>query len=263
MSNSKPTDSQLLELLYKKFLGVPNGKVGESYSSELPLFARQRIIPIKQIYAQPIPQNNIPAFISPVDYTVNSNLTNSTSTSNFWDGDQITEYGSKSTMSGYPHIVKYTNVPLVLTGAYRKQGDIHYVSYYLKSSTNGINYFDNQIPYNFDLINGTYSVSITIHKRNLIRIGKILSAEKVEGSDKLLKLMVDFGELDTSNPPTPKATAWRRKIYPEYFLLVSSGKKKFELRLNDFEIKEGDTIILEEWDPTTQKYTVRTIEKKA
>jgi methionine--tRNA ligase beta chain len=29
-----------------------------------------------------------------------------------------------------------------------------------------------------------------------IRIGKILSAEKVEGSDKLMKLMVDFGEPD-------------------------------------------------------------------
>ena len=36
-----------------------------------------------------------------------------------------------------------------------------------------------------------------------IRIGKILSAERVEGSDKLIKLMVDFGE--TENPPSPEA----------------------------------------------------------
>ena len=41
-----------------------------------------------------------------------------------------------------------------------------------------------------------------------IRIGKIISAEKVEDSDKLLKLIVDFGETEeSSNPPSPKATA--------------------------------------------------------
>lgn len=31
-------------------------------------------------------------------------------------------------------------------------------------------------------------------KKLEIRVGKIISAEKVEGSDKLLRLMVDFGE---------------------------------------------------------------------
>ncbi|MEK7181233.1 MAG: DUF3850 domain-containing protein [Patescibacteria group bacterium] len=53
-----------------------------------------------------------------------------------------------------------------------------------------------------------------------------------------------------------------KKIWPEYFDVVSSGKKKFELRLNDFEAKEGDTLILEEWDPKTKSYTGRKIEKK-
>ncbi|MDP3883253.1 MAG: methionine--tRNA ligase [Candidatus Staskawiczbacteria bacterium] len=37
-------------------------------------------------------------------------------------------------------------------------------------------------------------ISFDDFKKLEIRIGKILSAEKVEGSDKLLKLMVDFGE---------------------------------------------------------------------
>ncbi len=55
----------------------------------------------------------------------------------------------------------------------------------------------------------------------------------------------------------------KKKIWPEYFSLVSSGKKKFELRVADFEINEGDTLILEEWDPTTKEYTGRTVEKKA
>lgn len=41
-----------------------------------------------------------------------------------------------------------------------------------------------------------------------------------------------------------------------------SGKKKFEWRLADFEIKEGDTLILEEYNPKTKEYTGRSIEKK-
>ena len=47
----------------------------------------------------------------------------------------------------------------------------------------------------------------------------------------------------------------KKKKWPEYFEAAKAGKKKFELRLNDFDIKEGDTLILEEWDPETKKYT--------
>jgi len=54
----------------------------------------------------------------------------------------------------------------------------------------------------------------------------------------------------------------KKKIWPEYFELVSSGKKKFELRFNDFNVKEGDVLLLEEWSPETKKYTGRKIEKK-
>ncbi len=54
----------------------------------------------------------------------------------------------------------------------------------------------------------------------------------------------------------------RKKIWPEYFDAVVSGKKKFELRLNDFEINEGDKLILDEWDHKTKNYTGRKIEKK-
>ena len=54
----------------------------------------------------------------------------------------------------------------------------------------------------------------------------------------------------------------KKKIWPEYFELVSSGKKKFELRLADFDVKEGDTLLLEEWDSKTKEYTGRKIEKK-
>jgi len=54
----------------------------------------------------------------------------------------------------------------------------------------------------------------------------------------------------------------RKKIWPEYFDAVNSGKKNYELRLNDFDIKEGDILILDEWDPKTKNYTGRKIEKK-
>jgi len=53
-----------------------------------------------------------------------------------------------------------------------------------------------------------------------------------------------------------------KKIHPGYFEAVASGKKKYELRLNDFEVNEGDVLILEEWDPETQAYTGRKTEKK-
>lgn len=54
----------------------------------------------------------------------------------------------------------------------------------------------------------------------------------------------------------------KKKIWPEYFEAVASGKKKYELRLNDFDINEGDMLLLEEWDPKTKEYTGRKIEKK-
>ncbi|OQA03505.1 MAG: hypothetical protein BWY68_00724 [bacterium ADurb.Bin400] len=53
-----------------------------------------------------------------------------------------------------------------------------------------------------------------------------------------------------------------KKIWPEYFEAVSSGKKKYELRLNDFDINEGDTLALREWDPATGEYTGRKTEKR-
>ncbi len=53
----------------------------------------------------------------------------------------------------------------------------------------------------------------------------------------------------------------KKKIWPDYFEKVESGEKKFEFRVADFEINNGDTLILEEWDPKTKEYTGRKIEK--
>ena len=54
----------------------------------------------------------------------------------------------------------------------------------------------------------------------------------------------------------------KKKTWQEYFEAILSGKKKFDMRLADFDIQEGDTLLLEEWDPKNKEYTGRTVEKK-
>jgi hypothetical protein len=51
-----------------------------------------------------------------------------------------------------------------------------------------------------------------------------------------------------------------KKVWPKYFEEIISGQKKFELRLADFEINKGDTLVLEEWDNNKKEYTGRKVE---
>ena len=51
-----------------------------------------------------------------------------------------------------------------------------------------------------------------------------------------------------------------KKVWREYFDKIISGKKKLELRLADFEVQEGDTLVLEEWDKDKKEYTGRKVE---
>ena len=53
-----------------------------------------------------------------------------------------------------------------------------------------------------------------------------------------------------------------KKVWPEFFQKILDGEKHFELRLADWECNEGDTLMLQEWDPTTKDYTGRTMEKE-
>jgi ribosomal protein S17 len=54
----------------------------------------------------------------------------------------------------------------------------------------------------------------------------------------------------------------KKKTWPNFFQKILEGKKTVDIRLADFDIKEGDTLILEEYNPKTKKYTGRTIKKK-
>ncbi len=58
-------------------------------------------------------------------------------------------------------------------------------------------------------------------------------------------------------------TEVKKKCWPEYFQLIKNGKKNVEVRLADFELKEGDVLVLEEFNPETNTYTGRKINKKA
>lgn len=53
-----------------------------------------------------------------------------------------------------------------------------------------------------------------------------------------------------------------KKIWPLEFTKILNGKKKFELRLNDFKANEGDVLVLKEFDPKKMSFTGREIRKK-
>lgn len=45
------------------------------------------------------------------------------------------------------------------------------------------------------------------------------------------------------------------KTWPEYFQKVVTGEKTFEIRKDDCHFQVGDILLLQEWDPKTEKYT--------
>jgi hypothetical protein len=45
------------------------------------------------------------------------------------------------------------------------------------------------------------------------------------------------------------------KIHPKHYRGVLLGLKKVEIRLNDRDYKVGDLLLLNEYDPETQKYS--------
>jgi len=53
-----------------------------------------------------------------------------------------------------------------------------------------------------------------------------------------------------------------KKTIPEYFEEILKGKKTFDSRLADWECKDGDILVLREWNPEEKKYTGRVLEKK-
>ena len=56
-----------------------------------------------------------------------------------------------------------------------------------------------------------------------------------------------------------------KKVLPQHFQDILDAKKKYEARLNDFEIEVGDILVLEEWtsaDVENRQATGRVLEKE-
>jgi len=53
-----------------------------------------------------------------------------------------------------------------------------------------------------------------------------------------------------------------KKTWPDHFEDILRDRKRFDIRLADFDVREGNTIVFEEWDPEKNAYTGRTITKK-
>lgn len=53
----------------------------------------------------------------------------------------------------------------------------------------------------------------------------------------------------------------KKKVWSQFFQLILENKKKFDLRLADFDLKENDIIIFEEYDPKIKKYTGRSVKR--
>ena len=54
----------------------------------------------------------------------------------------------------------------------------------------------------------------------------------------------------------------KKKCWPELFEKILKGEKKADIRLADFDISQGDTLVLEEYNPGTKQYTGRVIKKQ-
>jgi hypothetical protein len=52
-----------------------------------------------------------------------------------------------------------------------------------------------------------------------------------------------------------KSKTHKLKIWPEPFAQVCDGLKRFEFRKNDRDFQQMDFLLLQEWDPKTEKYT--------
>ena len=51
------------------------------------------------------------------------------------------------------------------------------------------------------------------------------------------------------------------KTWPEFYEAIDSGEKTFEVRRFDRPFKVGDTLLLQEWEPTNQVYTGRELRR--
>ncbi len=53
-----------------------------------------------------------------------------------------------------------------------------------------------------------------------------------------------------------------KKIWPQFFVKAKNRQKNVEVRLADFNIAKGDTLVLREWNTKRKGYTGRALRRK-
>lgn len=53
----------------------------------------------------------------------------------------------------------------------------------------------------------------------------------------------------------------QKKILPDFYRLISTGYKNFEIRKDEDDVQYGDTIFFCEWDPEKEDYTGKFVTK--
>ncbi|RSK50998.1 ASCH/PUA domain-containing protein [Hymenobacter rigui] len=62
-------------------------------------------------------------------------------------------------------------------------------------------------------------------------------------------------------PSSVAPRAHELKIWPTCFSAVAAGSKPFDVRLNDRDFQLGDALLLREYEPESEQYTGRTLER--
>lgn len=69
--------------------------------------------------------------------------------------------------------------------------------------------------------------------------------------------MKSYPSLASSKVLPVASKVHRLKTWPEPFEGVRSGRKTYEIRVNDRDFEVGDVLVLEEWLPASGEYTGR------
>lgn len=210
-------DSDKLELLFKKNLGVPYAKPGDPYPAEYAVASRYHIVPDKQIYSDVIPG------VAPTSLQESTSFDSS--------------YGKKYTSTEYPHIKKYEKLILTSLAPLRS---------YRFNPTSDVpnNILQHAIPFNFDA-GGSYRIIVYIND------------EEIPANHNSYPWVIDFdaGVLtflnQLSSPVIVKISFWRYEGRFGFQVVASNAQKFiFDGGVPNTDFSSGTSALLSAGGPS-------------